>query len=191
MNIIIFGPPLAGKGTQSKKIVDDFRLTHLSTGDALRAAKKSGSELGLKAAEYSNKGLLAPDELVDAVVEKFCITHKSDSGILFDGYPRNISQANFLNTLLKNNDSKIDLILALKVEKSELLRRAKIRAEKEDRKDDRDSEIVLRRINEYENLTLPTIEFFEKNHAKVIEIDGSRSIDEIYSIIESKLKSLK
>lgn len=90
MNIIIFGPPLSGKGTQSKKIVNDFGLIHLSTGDALRAEKDKKTELGIKAAEYSSKGLLAPDSLVAQVVESFYHTNKSEKGILFDGYPRNI-----------------------------------------------------------------------------------------------------
>ncbi len=187
MNIIIFGPPLAGKGTQCKRIINDFGITHLSTGDALRAEKANGTELGKQASEYSSKGLLAPDELVAKVVENFYQNHKSDQGILFDGYPRNSYQANHLLNVLESEGAKIDLVIFLKVAKEELLKRAKKRAEEENRADDKDSSIVLRRINEFENSTIPAMNWMKEQEIRTLEIDGNQSIDQIYSMIKESI----
>jgi adenylate kinase len=188
MNIIIFGPPLAGKGTQSNKIISDFGLTHLSTGDVLRAEKAKNSELGIKAAEYSSQGLLAPDELVAQIVEKFYLSHKSDKGILFDGYPRNTKQAKHLINVLNQENDTIDLVIFLKVPKEELLKRAIKRAAEENRKDDKDSNIVLTRIDEFEIGTIPAVNYIKKTGIRTIEIDGNQSIDDIYSIIKREIK---
>ncbi len=187
MNIIIFGPPLAGKGTQSKQIIKDFRLTHLSTGDALRAEKEAKTELGLKASEYSSKGLLAPDDLVAKVVERFYHNHKLDKGILFDGYPRNIEQAKHLIDVIEKDGGVLDKIIFLKVPKDELLKRAVKRAKEENRKDDKDSDIVLTRINEFENSTIPAVNYIKGKEVKTIEIDGNQAIDIIYKIIKKEL----
>jgi adenylate kinase len=184
MNIIIFGPPLAGKGTQSKRIVEDFGLTHLSTGDVLRQEKAQMTELGIKAAEYSAKGLLAPDDLVAEIVEKFYHAHKLEKGILFDGYPRNIGQARHLLSVLKTDGSIIEKIIFLKVPKEDVLQRAIKRAEEENRPDDKDANIVLTRIEEFENLTIPAIQFFKDSGIKTIEIDGNQSIEDIYKKIK-------
>ena len=188
MNIIIFGPPLAGKGTQSKRIIEDFGLTHLSTGDALRVEKSQKTELGIKASEYSSKGLLAPDDLVAKIVEKFYHNNKSSKGILFDGYPRNIKQAQHLINVIDGDGSKIDKIIFLKVPKEELLKRAIKRAEEENRTDDKDSEIVKTRINEFANSTIPAIKFIKQTGIETIEIDGNQSIQNIYETIKSGLK---
>ena len=185
MNVITFGPPLAGKGTQSKRIIQDFGLTHLSTGDALRAEKAEQTALGIKAAAYSSKGLLAPDNLVSQIVEKFYHTH---NGILFDGYPRNIAQAeHLLNVISKSGDS-IDHVIFLKVAKEALLQRAVKRAEAENRADDKDSAIVLKRIDEFQDATIPAIQHIKASGIDLIEIDGNQSIDEIYNIIHNNLK---
>ncbi|MBW1297096.1 adenylate kinase family protein [Aquimarina litoralis] len=188
MYIIIFGPPLAGKGTQSKRIIKDFGLTHLSTGDVLRAEKSQKTELGIKASEYSSKGLLAPDDLVAEIVEKFYHNNKSNKGILFDGYPRNIDQAKHLMNVIEGDGGKIDKVIFLKVPKEELLKRAIKRAEDENRNDDRDSEIVITRINEFGNSTVPAINFMRDSGIETIEIDGNKSIDDIYESIKSELK---
>ncbi|WP_452597787.1 adenylate kinase family protein [Pontimicrobium sp. MEBiC01747] len=187
MNVIIFGPPLAGKGTQSKRIIKDFGLTHLSTGDVLRAEKEAKTELGIKASEYSSKGLLAPDDLVAKIVEKFYHNHKLDKGILFDGYPRNIEQAKHLINVIEKDGGVLDKIVFLKVPKEELLKRAIIRAKEENRKDDKDSNIVMTRINEFENSTIPAVNYIKNKGIKTIELDGNKSIDEIYQIIKREL----
>lgn len=187
MKIIIFGPPLAGKGTQCKNIIDQFNYTHLSTGDALRAEKKQKTDLGNEAAEYSSQGLLAPDELVARVVEKFYLNHRSDKGILFDGYPRNIDQANHLLNVLKEDNSSLDMIIYLKVAKEQLFQRAEVRAKKENRKDDADPEIVRTRIEEFERLTIPAINHIEKSGVRLVEIDGNQTIEEISNLITKAL----
>ncbi len=188
MNIIIFGPPLAGKGTQSKRIINDFSLIHLSTGDALREEKAQKTALGIKASQYSSKGLLAPDDLVAQIVEKSYHNNKSGQGILFDGYPRNIKQAKHLLNVIECDGDKIDHIIFLKVSKEELLKRAEKRAEEENRADDKDSEVVLTRISEFGSLTIPAIHFIKDTGVHTIEIDGNQAIDSIYSIIKSELE---
>ena len=187
MNIIIFGPPLAGKGTQSKQIINDFGLTHLSTGDVLRAEKARKTELGVKAAEYSSKGLLAPDDLVAQIVESFYHAHKSEKGILFDGYPRNMEQTKHLLNVIENDGSRIDQIIFLQVPQEELLKRAEKRANEENRKDDKDSAIVLTRIDEFGNSTIPAIDYIKQSGIATLEIDGNQSIDTIYEVIKQEL----
>lgn len=188
MNIIIFGPPLAGKGTQSKRIIEDFGLIHLSTGDALREEELRKTELGIKASEYSSKGLLAPDDLVAKIVEEFYYSNRSSKGILFDGYPRNIEQAQHLIDVIESDGSKIDKIIFLRVSKEELLKRAIKRAEEENRTDDIDSEIVMTRINEFGSSTVPAIKLFKEYGIEIIEIDGNKSIKYIYETIKRGLK---
>ena len=188
MNIIIFGPPLAGKGTQSNKIINDFGLTHLSTGDVLRAEKAQKTDLGIKAATYSNKGLLAPDDLVAQIVERFYHNHKNGKGILFDGYPRNTKQAEHLLQVIAKGGDTIDCVIFLNVPKEELFKRAIKRAEAENRADDKDSNIVLTRIDEFEKGAIPAMHYIKKSGVKTIEIDGNQSIDAIYKTINSHLK---
>ena len=191
MNIIIFGPPLAGKGTQSKKIINDFNLTHLSTGDVLRNEKAKQSDLGLKAEEYSSKGLLVPDNLVMEIVESFYFNQNDKNNFLFDGYPRNIEQAKHLINFLEKDKNVIDLVIYLKVPKDVLLERAKIRAIEEDRKDDADQNTVLTRIDEFVNLTARAINFIKEQGVATIEINGNQSVEEIYEIIYQKLNNLE
>lgn len=188
MNILIIGAPLSGKGTQSKKIIEEFGLTHLSTGDILREEKANGSDLGIQVAEFSEKGLLAPDELVSQVVEKFYHSNKkSGRGILYDGYPRSISQANHLIELLRNDSSSIDLVIYLKVPEEDLLKRAIIRAEAEGRVDDKDSDIVLNRIKQFRVSTFSVIEFVKNENILTLEVNGSLNVDEIYEVISSNI----
>ncbi len=187
MNIIIFGPPLSGKGTQAKKLLQDFQLTHLSTGDALRQEKAKKTPLGIQAAAYSDKGLLAPDDLVAKIVEAFYSEHKQDGGILFDGYPRNRIQAEHLMTVLQHDDATIDQIFLLKVPESTLLLRAAERAKEQNREDDKDSNIVLQRIEEFNNGALPALEYIQDLGIPVKEIHGERPIDETYKEIKAFL----
>lgn len=190
MNIIIFGPPLAGKGTQSKRILSDFGLIHLSTGDVLRSEKEMKTELGLQASEFSNKGLLAPDQLVSKVVDKFYDKNKNSRGILFDGYPRNVSQVKHLINTLKQEGEVIHQVLFLKVDQNELLKRAEERAQLEGREDDKDSGIVINRIKEFEKFTVPAIDYIKNLGVKTLEIDGDKSIDEVHQKIKSQLEKI-
>ena len=191
MNILIIGAPLSGKGTQSKKIIEEFGLTHLSTGDILREEKAEGTELGIQVAVFSEKGLLAPDELVSQVVEKFYKNNKGKKGILFDGYPRSISQANHLFELVRSESESIDLVIYLKVPSEELLRRVIIRGEAEGRVDDKNSDIVITRIKEFEKTTVHVIEFAKSEGIMTLEINGSLSVDEIYTVISENIRNCK
>lgn len=187
MNIIIFGPPLSGKGTQSKMITVDFGLTHISTGDMLRAEINKKSALGIEAKKYSDEGLLVPDLLVAEIVERLYNNHHSDRGILFDGYPRNIDQAkHLLNVLLKKRDL-IHLLIFLKVPQEELLIRAVKRAKDENREDDKNSDAVMRRIEEFTNSTIPAINYLKSTGIKTLEINGNQSIEKIYETIKKEL----
>ncbi|SEB41829.1 Adenylate kinase [Tenacibaculum sp. MAR_2009_124] len=187
MNVIIFGPPLAGKGTQSKKIIENFGLTHLSTGDVLRAEKKENTELGKKAEQFSKNGLLVPDDLVMKIVERF-YNLNSGKGLLFDGYPRNVDQAKHLLNFLNADNDKIDFIIYLKVSKNILLERAEKRALEENRKDDADKNTVITRINEFSNFTIPAVEYIKQTGVTTIEIDGNQSREEIFELINKNLK---
>ncbi|KAB1159284.1 adenylate kinase [Tenacibaculum aiptasiae] len=190
MNIIIFGPPLAGKGTQSKNIITNFGLTHLSTGDVLRAEKSQETDLGLKASEYSNKGLLVPDELVMKILEKVYTQSDNKKNFLFDGYPRNVIQAEHLINILEKDNNTIDFVIYLKVPKEVLLERAKIRAKEENRKDDADQNTVLTRIDEFITQTVPAIDYIKGKNIPTLDIDGNQSIEIISQTIYQNLKSL-
>ena len=189
MNIIIFGPPLAGKGTQSKKIISDFNLIHLSTGDVLRAEKNKQSNLGIKAEQYSSQGLLVPDDLVMEIVENFYHSQNEKNNFLFDGYPRNTVQAEHLINFLEEDTNTIDVVIYLKVPENILLERAKIRAIEENRKDDANQDTVLTRINEFVSLTIPAINFIKEKGIRTIEIDGNQSVESIYKIIYQNLNN--
>ena len=155
----------------------------------MRAEKEAKTELGLKASDYSSKGLLAPDNLVAKVVERFYHNHKLDKGILFDGYPRNIEQAKHLIEVIEKDGGILDKIVFLKVPKEELLKRAVIRAKEENRKDDKDSDIVLTRINEFENSTIPAVNYIKGKGVRTLEVEGNQSIDSIYEIIKKELNA--
>ncbi len=188
MNVIIFGPPLAGKGTQSKKIINKFQLTHLSTGDVLRKEKDQKTALGIQAATYSDQGLLAPDSLVSKIVENYYKTQAKKTGFLFDGYPRNTAQAKHLLQVLVENQTTIDYCIYLNVPSETLLQRAIVRAAEEGRKDDKDTNVVHTRIQEFETYTIPAIEYLKQTGIKTLEIDGNQPIDTIFQSIESFIK---
>jgi len=190
MNILIIGAPLSGKGTQSKKIIEEFGIAHLSTGDILREEKTKGTDLGIQVAEFSEKGLLAPDELVSQVVEKFYHNNKARKGILYDGYPRSILQSHHLLKLVKDEGESIDLVIYLKVPETELMKRAIIRAEAEGRVDDKDTDVVLNRIKQFRVSTFSVIEYLKSEGIFILEVNGSLKPEEIYEGISPSIRNL-
>ena len=177
MNIIIFGPPGAGKGTQSKFIVNKYNLFQLSTGDLLRKEIKEKSEIGSKIASIVNAGFLVSDDIVKKLVENFISNNTYKDRLIFDGYPRNLIQAKTLNELLNKYNQKIDLVLKLSVSLETIKHRISERRTLENRADDNE-EIAIKRYKTYEKSTEPVIEYYKKlNLLKVI--DGERSIDQI------------
>jgi len=182
INLVLFGPPGAGKGTQAEKLINHYSLVHISTGDLLRSELTNSTELGLKAKEYIDKGLLVPDEIVIGMIESKLNEGKDVSGYIFDGFPRTIKQAEKLDELLKKRNSKIDLVISLEVEKDELVKRLLNRGKISGRSDDQSIETIENRINVYNKETAPLIEYY-KNQGKYKGINGIGTIDEIFEKI--------
>ena len=177
MNLIIFGPPGAGKGTQADYIVNKYNLYKLSTGEILRNEIKNKTDLGNKIESIINSGSFVSDEIVKKLVENIISNNQYKHRLIFDGYPRNLSQAKTLSELLSKHEQKIDLVLNLSVSLQTTKKRILERRDLEKRADDNE-ETALKRFETYEKSTEPVIEYYKKlNLLKVI--DGERSIDQI------------
>jgi len=179
-NLILFGPPGAGKGTQSEKLIDRYDLVHLSTGDILRSEVAEQTELGIKAKELMDKGDLVPDEVVIGMIRSKIESNLDAKGFIFDGFPRTSAQAEALDALLVELGTSITVMLALKVDEEELVKRLLNRGKDSGRSDDQDESIIHNRITEYNNKTAPIINYYD-NQGKFISIEGVGSIDEIFN----------
>ena len=177
MNIIFFGPPGAGKGTQSKYLVKKLNAFQISTGDLLREEIKKNSDIGKKITNDMDNGKFVSDEIVNKLIEIHIFDPKKISKLIFDGYPRSLNQAKNLDLLLKNSKQKIDIILFLNVSKETILKRIEKRKILENRPDD-ESNAILKRYDTYMKTTRPVLDFYSKNQ-NFKEIDGSLEIDEI------------
>lgn len=190
LNIVLFGPPGAGKGTQSNSLVVKYNLVHLSTGDIFRANIKEQTELGRLAKSYMDKGQLVPDEVTIKMLESEVNKHNAAGGFIFDGFPRTTAQAKALDDFLATKNEQITLMLALKVPEEELKKRLLERAKTSGRTDDADPAIIQKRIDVYNAETAPVKAFYTAQN-KCMEIDGIGSIEEIFDrlckAIESKI----
>ena len=188
LNIVIFGPPGCGKGTQSSKISSKYNLVHLSTGEIIRDEINSESELGKLLKAIVEKGELVPYELIIAILESALKQNKSASGFIFDGFPRTIKQAEDLDKILAKDNKDIAMVLSLSVEDNEVIERLLHRAKKDGRSDDT-KEVIENRLKVYKKQTLPLKEWYNKQ-GKLIEVKGDCNIDNIFSniceIIEEK-----
>jgi adenylate kinase len=179
LNLILFGPPGAGKGTQSTKLIEKYNLIHLSTGDMLRAEIKAGSELGVKAKEIMDKGELVSDEIVIGIIRERVSQNLDVKGFIFDGFPRTQPQAEALDELLAEFNLKISAMISLEVEKEELINRLLERGKTSGRSDDRDRSVIENRIDEYNNKTAPLINYY-RHQGKYKAVIGVGSVEEIF-----------
>ncbi len=186
LNIILFGPPGAGKGTQSELIQEKFNLTHLSTGDMFRFHMKNDTELGKKAKEYMEAGNLVPDQLVIDMIDAKLRESHDTKGFIFDGFPRTTEQATALDELLAKKGWEIAKMVSLEVEEDELVKRLLLRGKDSGRKDDQDESIIRNRMAVYNNETAPLKDFYS-NQGKHIGVDGIGSIEEINERINSAI----
>ncbi|MFB6307496.1 MAG: adenylate kinase [Flavobacteriales bacterium] len=190
LNIVLFGPPGAGKGTQAKKLVDEFGLIHLSTGDLLRSEIENNTELGNKAKSIMDEGKLVPDEVVVGMICNRLDQNKEAKGFIFDGFPRTREQAASLDELLKEKNTSINTLISLEVERKELVDRIMKRGEELGRHDDQDPSVVTNRINEYLEKTEPVKDYY-KEQGKCTEVDGVGSIEEIFEKISNEIRGLE
>jgi adenylate kinase len=182
INLILFGPPGAGKGTQSAKLIEKYSLTHISTGDLFRKHLKEGTALGKLAQDYMSKGNLVPDQVVIDMVDDKIKSSGKIQGIIFDGFPRTIPQAEALDRLLESKDAPIKILVELIVPEEELKSRLADRATKENRPDDAKPEVIANRISVYKAETMAVADYYKK-HNKYASVVGVGEIEQIFKNI--------
>ena len=188
LNIIIFGAPGSGKGTHSDLIKKKYNLTHISTGDLLRYEIKNETELGIIAKGFIDKGQLIPDDLICDILDKVLDTIKDSKGVIFDGFPRTIPQAETLEIILNKRGMDVSILLDLQVEENELVKRLLERGRISGRSDDNE-ETILSRLKVYHLQTEPLAEYY-KRKGKHVAIKGNGTIEEIFDRIDVKLKEI-
>lgn len=189
LNLVLFGPPGAGKGTQAEFLIEKYNLIHLSTGDLLRSEINAGTKLGLEAKSYMDKGELVPDEVVIGMIKSKLETVKDAKGFIFDGFPRTVDQAKALDNLLNENKTPVSGMLSLEVEKQELIDRLVSRGKVSGRADDQDPTVIENRINVYNQKTLPLIEYY-RPQGKHFGINGMGSIEDIALRLKEVIEKL-
>tara|TARA_Y100000813_G_scaffold24241_1_gene15597 strand:+ start:6825 stop:7400 length:576 start_codon:yes stop_codon:yes gene_type:complete len=190
LNIVIFGPPGAGKGTQSQLLIDQFNLIHLSTGDILRGEIAQGTELGIKAKSIMDRGDLVPDEVVIGMIRSILEKNPNAKGFIFDGFPRTTAQAESLDQMLNELNTSISTMLSLDVDDDELTKRLLERGKSSGRADDANESIIRNRIKEYNKKTAPLKKFYTKQN-KLQSITGVGSVDSINTKICDAIDQIK
>ena len=189
INIVLFGPPGSGKGTQAEKLAERFQLKHISTGDLFRYNLKNETPLGILAKSYIDKGNLVPDEVTSSMLEQEVKNNINVKGFIFDGFPRTTAQAEFLDEFLNTLNASVLITLSLNVEDDVLLERLIERGKTSGRLDDTNPEIIANRIKEYYDKTAPVADFYI-NQEKWIEIEGVGSIQDITNQLSEEINTV-
>lgn len=190
LNIVLFGPPGAGKGTQSQKLIEKYGLIHLSTGDILRSEIARGTALGMEAKQLMDKGDLVGDDIVIGMIEARIDAEPHAEGFIFDGFPRTQTQAVALDDLLQKKGTAISAMLALEVDNEELIKRLLLRGKESGRMDDQNEEIIRNRVNEYNNKTLPLKKYYSEQ-TKFHSINGIGTVDAISNELSERIVFVK
>lgn len=189
-NIILFGPPGSGKGTQSEKLIEKYGLKHLSTGDLLRNEISRQTPLGIEAKSFIDKGQLVPDEVVIGMISSALDAHPQAKGFLFDGFPRTEAQAEALDKLLKLKNTEIHIVLALEVSEEELVKRLLNRGKTSGRSDDTNEQIIRERIKEYRTKTSAVADYYDR-FGKVKIVKGEGSVEEIFAALCNEITAVQ
>jgi adenylate kinase len=189
LNIVLFGPPGAGKGTQSQLLIDKYNLVHISTGDLFRKHIKEGTELGKKVVEYNNNGILVPDHITIAMLKGVLDENKGANGFIFDGFPRTVAQAEVLDQFMSENGTAIHAVVALDVTEEEVRKRLQIRRDAEHRPDDEASK-VNRRIEEYFDKTIKVLPYY-RQQGRLTTVQGIGNINQIFAHICDQIESAR
>ncbi len=190
LNLVLFGPPGAGKGTQSEYLIDKYSLVHLSTGNLLRAEIALSTILGLEAKRLMDAGLLVPDEVVIGMIDNKLKENKAAAGFIFDGFPRTVAQAEALDALMTQNDTAITCMVALEVNEEELTRRLLDRGKTSGRPDDQDEALIRRRVHEYNEKTRPVADYYAAQ-GKFSAVNGIGAMDEIFKNICAEIEKTR
>ncbi|MGB0885950.1 MAG: adenylate kinase [Chitinophagales bacterium] len=182
INVVLFGPPGSGKGTQAVKMLEKYGFLHISTGDLFRNAIKNETEMGLKAKAFMDKGNLVPDEVTIGMMNAVINDNPDVKGIIFDGFPRTVAQAEALDVFLNSKNTPVSKMIALEVSEEELIKRLLNRGKDSGRADDADRDIIKNRIDVYNSQTLPVAGFYKEQN-KFASIKGEGSLDEIFARI--------
>lgn len=190
LNIILFGPPGSGKGTQADQLKEKYHLIHISTGDLLRSEIKEETPLGLEAKNIMDKGMLVPDEVVIGMISSKLDDNPDAVGFIFDGFPRTIAQANALDKLLIFKNTPIKSLVAVTVGDEELTKRLLNRGLTSGREDDKSEEVIKNRISVYNDETAPVAGYYKAQN-KYVEVEGEGSIDEIFNRLSTEIDKLQ
>ena len=190
LNLVLFGAPGSGKGTQSKTLIEKYQLIHLSTGDLLRSEIAQGTELGLEAKKLMDDGNLVPDAVVHGMISNKLAANKGAKGFIFDGFPRTVAQAEALDQLLASKGESISTMIMLKVDDEELMHRLLLRGKDSGRPDDANPEVIRKRLDEYHSKTEIVADFY-KDQNKLKAINGIGNVEDVFSAIVDVIDGLK